>query len=181
VHEHVLTAIVTDDEAEALLRIEEFDDAFAFADDLGRHSATTTTAAAAETAAAAAAATATEATASAAVTAAAATTVAAATAAAVTESTTAVAVATALLESATAEITTTSEIVFAETIAFVATAPSALAFTPSVETHARPNFLCALIQTEPTRWAPGATGRCDSHTRTERLLTGKNRAALVIP
>src|SRR4051794_40074982 len=34
VNEHILAAIVTDDEAEAFLRIEEFDDAFAFANDL---------------------------------------------------------------------------------------------------------------------------------------------------
>ena len=39
VDEHVLAAIIADDEAEALLRIEEFDDALAFANDLGRHSA----------------------------------------------------------------------------------------------------------------------------------------------
>src|SRR4249919_4244421 len=56
-NKHVLTAIVADDEAEALLRIEEFDDAFAFANDLRRHSATAaTSAAAAESTAAAAAA-----------------------------------------------------------------------------------------------------------------------------
>ena len=55
VNEHILAAVIADDEAEALLRVEEFDDAFAFANDLGRHSAATA-AAAAETAAAAAAA-----------------------------------------------------------------------------------------------------------------------------
>jgi hypothetical protein len=54
VNEHILTAIIANDEAEALLAVEEFDDAFAFADHLGRH-ATTATAAAAETTAAAAA------------------------------------------------------------------------------------------------------------------------------
>ena len=59
VHEHILAAIVTDDEAEALLRIEEFDDALAFADDLRGHSATTAAAAKAAAAAATAAAEAT--------------------------------------------------------------------------------------------------------------------------
>jgi hypothetical protein len=58
VNEHILIAIIANDEAEALLAVEEFDDAFAFADHLGRH-ATTATAAAAETTAAAAAAVAT--------------------------------------------------------------------------------------------------------------------------
>src|SRR6478735_4517824 len=48
--EDVLAAIIANDEAESLLRVEEFDDALAFANDLGRHSAT---AAAAKTAAAA--------------------------------------------------------------------------------------------------------------------------------
>src|SRR3954464_1054237 len=65
VDEHVLAAVVADDEAEALLPVEEFDDAFAFADDLRGHAAAeaaatateaaATAAAAAETAAAAAA------------------------------------------------------------------------------------------------------------------------------
>src|SRR5207237_10549885 len=54
VNEHILAAIVADDEAEALLPVEEFDDAFAFADDLGRHSAATAAAAAEATATAAA-------------------------------------------------------------------------------------------------------------------------------
>jgi hypothetical protein len=59
VNEHILAAVIADDEAEALLRVEEFDDAFAFADDLRRHSSTgaatgtTATEAAATTAAAA--------------------------------------------------------------------------------------------------------------------------------
>ncbi|HKS18194.1 MAG TPA: hypothetical protein VJS63_03160 [Bradyrhizobium sp.] len=59
-HEDVFATVIADDEAEALLRIEKFDDAFAFANDLGRHAATaaaaeaTAPAAAAETATAAA-------------------------------------------------------------------------------------------------------------------------------
>ena len=56
VDEHILAAVVADDEAEALLRVEEFDDALAFADDLRRHSATAAAAAATEAAAATAAA-----------------------------------------------------------------------------------------------------------------------------
>jgi len=55
VNEHVLAAIIADDEAEALLTVEEFDDTLAFADDLGGHAATTAATAAAETAATAAA------------------------------------------------------------------------------------------------------------------------------
>src|SRR5207248_2407682 len=54
VDEHVLSAVVADDEAEALLRIEKFDDAFAFADDLGRHRAAAAAAKAAAATAAAA-------------------------------------------------------------------------------------------------------------------------------
>ena len=61
VHEHILAAIIANDEAETLLRIEEFDDAFAFADDLGGippppppHAAAAETAAATAAAAAAA-------------------------------------------------------------------------------------------------------------------------------
>src|SRR5438045_6772584 len=37
--EHVFAAVIADDEAEALLRVEEFDDAFAFANDLRGQSA----------------------------------------------------------------------------------------------------------------------------------------------
>jgi hypothetical protein len=51
VDEHVLTAIIAHDEAEALLAVEEFNDALAFADDLGRHAATRAAAAEAATAA----------------------------------------------------------------------------------------------------------------------------------
>ena len=54
--EHVLAAIVADDEAEALLAVEEFDDALGLADDLRGHAAAAAGAAAAEAAAAAAAA-----------------------------------------------------------------------------------------------------------------------------
>src|SRR5438105_2334410 len=53
VNEHVLPAVIADDEAEALLRIKEFNDALGLANDLRRHSAATAaTAAAAEASAA---------------------------------------------------------------------------------------------------------------------------------
>src|SRR5947209_5714220 len=105
--EHVLASVITNDETEAFLRIEEFDDAFAFANDLGRHSAAATASAAAETSAAAA--TAAKATATAA----------------------------ALLKSAAlfGESLSAEEIV-----TLIAAAPAAVAFAPSVETHACPNF-----------------------------------------
>jgi hypothetical protein len=142
VNEHILAAIVADDEAEALLRVEEFDDAFALADDLRGHAATT---AAAEAAASAAAAKAT-ATATAAEAATVAVTAAAAEPAAVTESA-AAAEAAALLESAALF----AETLFAETFALVATASAAIPFAPSIETHACPNFLFARLTNKPTR------------------------------
>ena len=155
--EHVLAAVIANDEAEALLRIEEFDDALAFADDLRGHPATGAAASAAEAAAAAA----TEATASAAAIAAgttaeaAAVTVTAAATAAAIASTSAAAVAAALLETA-AEIT--CETFFAaETFALVATATPALAFAPSIETHNRPYFLARLSKTNALG-PNGATG-----------------------
>jgi hypothetical protein len=128
--EHVLSTVVANDEAEALLRIEEFDDAFAFANDLGRHSASATAAKAAATAAAkttAAAAATAEAAAVTKVTAAA----TEAAAVAVTTATTATGVAAAFL---VAEFS--ADILFAETVALIAAAPTAVALAPSIETHA---------------------------------------------
>jgi hypothetical protein len=161
VNEHILAAVVTNDEAEAFLRIEEFDDAFAFANDLGRHSATS--AAAAE--ATASATTAAEATASAAAEAATAATVstaaAAAKAAAVTKATT-VAEATASTGACESPAIITTEIV-----ALVTSAPTAVTLTPSIETHGNQTLLCPEI-IKPTRWAIGATGRThriDLHAR----------------
>jgi hypothetical protein len=129
VNEHILAAIIADDEAEAFLRIEEFDDALAFANDLRGHSAATATAAAEATATATA-----KTAATAAVTAAAAAiTAAAAEAAAVTiAAASAAAVAAALLKS-TAEFAECW--LFAETFALVSTATTAVAFAPSIETH----------------------------------------------
>ncbi len=118
-NEHVFGTIVANDETETLLSVEEFYDAGAFTDNLGRHAATTTaaTAAAAKSAAAAAeAATVTESTA------AAAKSVSAETAA--------------ILESAeptTALIGETTKIVAANIVAFVSAASAAT----SIKTHAR--------------------------------------------
>jgi hypothetical protein len=124
VHEHVFAAIVTDDEAEALLPVEEFDDALAFADDLGRHAATTAATAAKTTAAAEAATTAK---------AAAVTTAETATVAAEAAATAAEAIAAAETAAEAAAITTTIEVVVAETVALVLAAPAA---ATSIKTHA---------------------------------------------
>jgi hypothetical protein len=135
VNEHILTAVVADDETETLLRIEEFDDAFAFADDLRGHSATTATAAATKAAATAAAAESTAA-ATGAVTEATAT--ATAEAAAITVAAT---ISAAAAEAAAfLEPTLIAVILFEETVALVPTAAAAVAFAPFIETHARPNF-----------------------------------------
>jgi hypothetical protein len=134
VHEHVFAAIVTNDEAEALLPVEEFYDTLAFADDLGRHTATTAAATAETTAAAAeaAAATAAEAAATAAITAAETSTIAAeaATAAAEAAAITAKAATTAAEAATVARIV---EIVVAETVALILAAPAA---ATSIKTHA---------------------------------------------
>jgi hypothetical protein len=130
VHEHVFAAIVTNDEAEALLSVKEFDDTLAFANDLGRHAATTAAAAstaAAESTAAACAATKTT------------TVAAAAKAAAITEAaaTSTTAETAAITKTAATESTATAaligiEILVAETVPLVLAAPAAT----SVKTHA---------------------------------------------
>jgi len=131
VHEHVFAAIVTNNEAEALLPVEEFDDTLAFANDLSRHAATT--AAAASTAAAEATAAACAAAETAAVAA------AAAKAAAITEAAAASTTAetAAITKTAATESTATAaligiEILVAETVPLVLAAPAAT----SVKTHA---------------------------------------------
>jgi hypothetical protein len=121
VDEHILTAIIAHDKAEALLRVEEFDDALAFADDLRGHSAATAAPKAAATAA-------TE------TTAAAVTATAAAEAAAITIAATAAPAAKAAAILVTAEFSAESAF-FAETFALVATAPAAVPLAPSIETH----------------------------------------------
>jgi hypothetical protein len=131
--EHVLAAIVADDEAEAFLRIEEFDDALAFADDLRGHSASASAGATAAKAAAPAAAT--ETAASGAVAEATATAASAITKA--TTSSTAAAEAGAILE--TAAIADTC--FFEKSVALVSTASAAVPFAPLIETHTSVNFL----------------------------------------
>jgi hypothetical protein len=145
--EHVLSTIIADDESEALLWIEEFDDALAFANDLGRHSATCT--AAAKAAAATAAAEATAAAATAAAEAAAVTIVSAAAKAAtvpVTAATTAAAVTGALL---VAEFS--ADTLFTEIVALVAAAPAAVPLAPFIETHAPSELKLARLPQKPTR------------------------------
>jgi hypothetical protein len=132
VHEHVLAAILTLDEAEALLAVEKLYNALALANDLSRHAAT---GAAAITAAEATAARGTTAEAAAArstaAEAAAITTAEATTTAATAKTVTATAEAIA----ATAKTVTAAceriEAVFAKTVALV----SAPAATPSIKTH----------------------------------------------
>jgi hypothetical protein len=161
VDEHVLPAIIPHDEAEALLRVEKFDDSLAFADDLRGHSAAACAAAAEAASTTAAAAEATSATAAAAE--AAAVTVAAATAAAE-AATVAVAATTAAATTAAAEAAALLktakllEIVCAETFALVAAAPSAFSFAPFIETHIRPNSICPLTPETNALGQKGATG-----------------------
>ena len=128
VHEHVFRAVITDDEAEALLTVEEFDYAGAFANDLRGHAAATAAAEAATTAAAKAA------------TAAAETTAAAAAAEAITAAAEAAAITTAettTISETTAEaatiVTAAVKIVVAKTVALVLAAPAA---ATSIKTHA---------------------------------------------
>jgi hypothetical protein len=129
--EHVLSAIVAHNKAEALLRIEEFDDAFAFANDLWGHSAAG--AAATETSATTAGSTAAESSAATG-------SVAKATSATATASVTKAATSAAAETAAFLEPTLFAEILFEETVALVAPASAAVAFAPFIETHARPNF-----------------------------------------
>jgi hypothetical protein len=127
VHEHILTAIIANDEAETLLAVEELDDAGAFANDLGGHA----TACAAATRAAEAATT----TAAAAETTAAATAAEAITAAAAETVTTAAAAAKAIT-TAKAAAAAAVEIIAAETVALVAATPTAVTAASFIETHA---------------------------------------------
>jgi len=149
VHEHILAAIVTDDEAEALLTIEEFDGALGFANDLGGHAAT---AAASATTEAATAAAVTTAAATAEAIAAAAVTAAAATAEAVAAATvtTAAAATEAVAAAVTAAEVATAEVVFAKAVALIPAA--ALPAPPTIETHAFkifPNSPCHSIHGPP--------------------------------
>jgi hypothetical protein len=152
--EHVLAAVVAHDEAEALLRVEEFDDALALADDLRGHSASACAAAAEAAAATAAAAIATATAAAEATTVTVATAAAAAAKAATVAVAAAAAIAAALLETA-AKLRNTF---FAETVALVATATTAPTFAPSIETHIRPNLNCPLTPETNALGQKGATG-----------------------
>jgi hypothetical protein len=132
VDEHIFATVIAHDEAETLLTIEEFYDAFAFSNDLGRHAAATT-AATAETTTAAAAETAAAATAETTAAAAASFTKAATATAAETATITK---ATAISESAAAAAKTAAligiEILVAETVPLVFAASTAA----PVKTHA---------------------------------------------
>jgi hypothetical protein len=114
VHKHILAAAFLLNEAEAFVRVEELDHAFAGSDDLGGHSAATATASTATTAAAEAA-----------------TTTAAATEAATAATITAAAKAVAAAEPVTAATAEGIKTFVAKSIALVA-APAA---APSIETH----------------------------------------------
>jgi hypothetical protein len=122
VHEHVFCAIIADDEAKALLTIEEFYDAGAFAHDLGRHGRTWSATAAAAVSTATA-------TAAEAVTAAAAETITA---------TEAITSATGAIAAACSGISAIA--IVTEAVALVSAAPAALAATPFIKTHALSDF-----------------------------------------
>jgi len=129
VHEDVFATVITDDKAEALLTVEELNDAGAFADDLRGH--TVAAAEAAATTAAAEAATA----ATAAVTTAAAAAVAATTAATA-EAVTAAEAATITKAAAAAVAAAATKFIAAEAITLVAATSAAIPTAPSIETHA---------------------------------------------
>jgi hypothetical protein len=169
--EHVLAAVIANDEAETLLRVEELYDALAFADDLRGHSATAATAAATKAAAATTAAA--EATATAAA-------VAAATTAAIAEgrpvaeasaSAAVAAAAAALLKSyLIAEIAFFAE----DIVALVTTAATAVPLAPSIETHEPSELLLPAYPKKPTR--SGQMARpvaARNHSRTVHALTLK--------
>jgi hypothetical protein len=169
VHEDVLASIVTDDEAEALLRIEKLYDALAFADDLGRHSTPTAAATAAE-AAATAATEATTATATEAI-------AAATTAKAIAAATTAKAIAAAAVSTAAATakaitaaaeaaaVTIAAAFTTEEIVALVTAATTAVPLTPFIETHTRLNSLC------PQSFRTNALGPKSATGQARHLLT----------
>ncbi|MBB5713351.1 cell wall-associated NlpC family hydrolase [Sphingomonas aerophila] len=135
-NKHVFAAVITNNKAEALLRVEELYDARAFTNDLGGHAAATAATAAEPTAAAAEAATTAAAAEAAAITA---TAAEAAAAKAATTATAAEAAATKAAAAETAAVATTeaaaAEIVTAEAVALVAPASATIAAATLVETH----------------------------------------------
>jgi hypothetical protein len=132
VHEHIFAAIFALNEAETLLRVEEFDHAFAGADHLGRQTAAAagTAARAAKAATTAAAATRAAKAAATIATAKAATITAAKSAAISAAEATAITTAKAATAATAAEPAVGIEIVFAKTVALVASATP-----PSIKTH----------------------------------------------
>jgi hypothetical protein len=146
VDEHVLTTTILNDEAEALLSVEELDDAFAFANDLCWHLRTR---AAAETAATA--------TAAEAITAAT-ETVAAATAAAEAITAAAEAIATATAEAVTAaaaEAAVKTTTAVAKAVTLVVATPAALTAPTSIKTHPSNYFLRNRFRPEITNLIAG--------------------------
>jgi hypothetical protein len=126
VNEHIFAAIIANDKAKALLPVEEFYNAGAFANDLCRHATTGTTAAATEAAATTAAAETTA-------TAAAAESVAATAAKAITTTTEAI---TAAAEAAAITAAAAATTFIAKAITLVASASAAIPAATLIETHA---------------------------------------------
>jgi hypothetical protein len=156
VHKHIFPAVIANDETKTLLRVEEFDNTRAFANDLGRHSAAAAAAKAAAATAATAIAAATAAAEAAAITAAETATVAIAATAAAAETATvaessAIAKATAFKSAAKIAVT-------AKIVALVAAATAAIPLTPFIETHARPNSFVPIKIINQRAWAMGAVG-----------------------
>ena len=141
-----ISAVIANNEAETLLRVEEFDDAFAFANDLGGHAAAETAAASASAATAAAAAEAITAATAATAEAIAAAAVAAARGATAAGITAASVTAPKSATIAEAGTVCAAEAFITKTVALVPAATTALAFTPSIETHARKTLSCPPYQ-----------------------------------
>jgi hypothetical protein len=169
VDEDILAAVVADDEAEALLRLKNLTTPLPSPTTWGgmppRATAAAAAAAAAATAAAAAAAAAAEAIAT-----------AEAAAAAI-----AAAGAPKPPRSANPAAVETGGTLFEEPVALVPAATATVAFTPSVETHARPKFPVPQIHENQRAGQQGATGLGAFRSRTVHSLTAKKRPALVIP
>jgi hypothetical protein len=159
VNKHVLAAIIAHDEAETLLRIEEFYGAFALADDLGGHSTTAAAATAEATTAAA------EATSASAATAAAEAIAATTEAAAAKAITAATITATTTAEAVTA--TEIAEVIFAKTVALV---PAALPATPTIETHA-----VKIFPNSPLSFHPRTPGGRRANLAAQQVMPSQDR------
>ncbi|MCY7340219.1 MAG: hypothetical protein LH465_09790 [Sphingomonas bacterium] len=174
-NEHILATVIANDEAEALLRVEEFDHALAFANDLRGHSATAATAAGRTAETTAAASTAAEA--------AAAATIATATAATIIVAATSGgsrAEAAAVAETTAVKSATTEAVVAPKTFALVTSATTAVTFTPSIETHLF-KLSCAPKIEEPQRGDDTQPAVPREKVRAHgAALTGKMASLLVI-